>query len=303
MTAQSAPGARPVVVGVDGSDSALGAVRWAAVEAGRRGAPLRLVTAFPWTRDAVVGHPGLGDRYRDELMARAERNVAAARAVAEQAAPTLRTSTATVVGFPIGVLGTEAREAQLLVLGTRGLGGLTGLLVGSVAVGLAAQAACPVVVVRGEDRGPDSTQPVVVGVDGSPNSEAALAFAFDAAAARGVPLVAVHTWADMVFDPQVGALIDWVALEDDQRALLSERLAGWHDKHPEVPLTQLVVRDSAAHRLVELSDAAQLVVVGSRGRANFAGLVLGSVSHAVLHRSRCPVAVVRPDTAAATGSG
>ena len=101
-----------------------------------------------------------------------------------------------LVGFPIGVLAEESRRAQLLVLGSRGLGGLTGLLLGSVAVGLAAQAACPVVVVRGEDRETGAGRPVVVGVDGTPNSEAAIAFAYEAAAARGVPLIAVHTWTD-----------------------------------------------------------------------------------------------------------
>jgi nucleotide-binding universal stress UspA family protein len=302
MTVQSAPGTRPVVVGVDGSDSALAAVRWAAVEADRRAAPLRLVTAFPWTRETVVGNPVLGERYRDELMARAERHIADARVAAERAVPALPVSPATVVGSPIGVLGAEARDAQLLVLGTRGLGGLTGLLVGSVAVGLAAQAACPVVVVRGEDRDPFSPEPVVVGVDGSPNSGAALGFAFDAAADRKVPLVAVHTWADPVFDPQVGALVDWAAVDEDQRALLSQRLAGWTEKYPEVPLTQLVVHDGAGRTLVELSKNAQLVVVGSRGRGNFTGLVLGSVSHAVLHGSRCPVAVVRADTATTPAS-
>jgi nucleotide-binding universal stress UspA family protein len=185
------------------------------------------------------------------------------------------------------------------VLGTRGLGGLTGLLVGSVAVGLAAQAACPVVVVRGVDRDPHSTDPVVLGVDGSPTSEAATAFAFAAAADRKVSLVAVHSWNLTLVDPQVNGLIDWAALAEDERALLSGRLAGWVEKYPEVPVVEVIARDGAAHALVEQSKNAQLVVVGSRGRGNLAGLVLGSVSHAVLHRGHCPVAVVRPDTATA----
>jgi nucleotide-binding universal stress UspA family protein len=95
----------------------------------------------------------------------------------------------------------------------------------------------------------------------------------------------------------VAALIDWNSIAQDQRTVLSDRLAGWDGKYLDVPLTQLVARDGPAHALVEQSEKAQLVVAGSRGRGNFAGLVLGSVSHAVLHASHCPVAIVRPDTA------
>lgn len=297
MTAQPATGVRPVLVGVDGSDSALQAVRWAALEADRRQAPLRLVSAFAWTHDLVVGNSGHGERYREELLARARLQLTDAVTAAERAVPQLMVAGETVVGSPTAVLGAEARWAQLLVLGSRGLGGLGGLLVGSVAVGLAAQAACPVVVVRGENLDGPSPRPVVVGVDGSPNSEAAVAFAFEAAAERGVPLVAVYAWTDSVFDPEMAGLIDWNTIVDDQRAVLAQRLAGWDGKYPDVAVTQLVVKDGPAHALVEQSEKAQLVVVGSRGRGNFTGLVLGSVGHAVLHAGHCPVAVVRPDTA------
>ncbi|HZG90280.1 MAG TPA: universal stress protein, partial [Pseudonocardia sp.] len=221
-----------------------------------------------------------------------------AKAVAAQAEPDLQVSPEVLTGMPVGVLTEQARGAQLLVLGTRGLGGLAGLLVGSVAVGLAAHAACPVVVVRGEVREGRSELPVVVGVDGSPTSEAAVAFAFDAAAGRGVPLVAVHTWAQTAFDAEVAAMIDWDAVARDEQEVLAGRLAGWGQKYPDVEVRPVVARDGAAHALVEQSRTAQLVVVGSRGRGNAAGLLLGSVSHGVLHRSRCPVAVVRPDAVA-----
>jgi nucleotide-binding universal stress UspA family protein len=297
MTAQNALGTRPVVVGVDGSDSALEAVRWAAAEAGHRGAPLRLVTASLWASGRVVDDPAAeGEHFRAELLALAERDLAGARTAAEGIDQTLPVSTETVAGYPIDVLADEARHAQLLVLGTRGLGGLAGLMAGSVAAGLAGRAACPVVVVRGADRDPFSPPPVVLGVDGTEASEAATAFAFEAAAARRVPLIAVHTWSDTVFDPQVGALVDRAAVAADQRALLAERLAGWRRKYPEVAVTELVVQGvRAAHALVEQSERAQLLVVGSRGRRTVTGLVLGSVSHAVLHRSHCPVAVVGPE--------
>ncbi|MBW0092176.1 universal stress protein [Pseudonocardia sp. KRD-184] len=281
---------RPVVAGVDGSEAARRAVEWAAAEASRRGAPLRLVTAFAWASDHVVGHPGLGERYREEMEAVARRDLAAAEALA--AAAHVPVSTELRVGFPIGTLADEARHAQLLVLGSRGRGGVAGLLLGSVSAALATHAECPVVVVREEAPGA-AGGPVVVGIDGSPESEAATAFAFEAAAARGVPLVAVHSWTDLVFDPVAAPLLDWDAIAESERAVLAERLAGWREKFPEVVVEREVVRDLPAHALVERSAAAQLLVVGSRGRGGAASLLLGSVSHGVLHRGRCPVAVVR----------
>jgi nucleotide-binding universal stress UspA family protein len=292
----TAPTVRPIVVGIDGSDSALAAARWAAAEARRRATSLRLVTAFPWTRDVVVGNPALGERYRDEMKAIAEREMAVAMAATEEAAPGVSVAGAVVIGAPIGTLAEEARHAQLLVLGSRGLGGLSGLLVGSVTVALAAKAACPVVVVRGEDRNPPGSAPVVVGVDDSPVSDAAIAFAFETAAARGAPLVAVHAWLEHFYDAQVAILVDAASVEEQVRTTLAHRLAGWAQKYPDVPVTQAVVRDAPAHALVEQSKDAQLVVVGSRGRSNLAGLVLGSVSHALVQHSHCPVAVARPTT-------
>jgi nucleotide-binding universal stress UspA family protein len=282
------------VVGADGSDSALEAVRWAAVEARRRDTDLRVVTAFGWAPDPH--HTGRTERYRRELLERVRRHVLAdATAVAERAVDGLSVSAELEVGPPVGVLHASSCDAQLLVLGSRGLGDLRGLLVGSVGVALAAGAACPVVVVRGEDRHARSPEPVVVGVDGTPTSEAAIAFAFAAAAARRVPLSAVHTFGDLLLDPRAGALINWEALAEDARALLADRLRPWTEKLPDVEVRQVVVRGPAARVLVETSQEAQLVVVGSRGRGNLAGLVLGSAGHAVLHRSHCPVAVVRPD--------
>ncbi|WP_245645944.1 universal stress protein [Pseudonocardia acaciae] len=165
-----------------------------------------------------------------------------------------------------------------------------------MAVSLAAHAACPVVVVRGAERDRSSAElPVLVGVDGSPDSEAAVAFAYEAASVRGVPLVAVHTWSDLMFDSRVSPLIDWEALETGERELLAERLAGWTGKYPDGQVRRLVLRGLAAHALVDRADRAQLLVVGSRGRGHLAGLMFGSVSHAVLHRAPCPVAVVRAD--------
>jgi nucleotide-binding universal stress UspA family protein len=292
-------GRRPIVVGVDGSEPARRAVRWAAQEAARRDLPLRVVTAFEWPHDHALGQVALGAGYREIMLETARRELDDAVQTARTTEPDVEVERQLVVGYPIPVLVAEARLAQLVVIGNRGLGGVTGLLVGSVAIALASHADCPVVLVRGGDESPDPSWPVVVGVDGSPTSEAALAFAYEAAAVRGVPLVAVHTWWDLLVDPALAPLLDWDAIEDDERRLLAERLSGWAEKYPDVQVRRIVERGHAAKALVEQSLRAQLVVVGSRGRGSVAGLLLGSVSHAMLHRAHCPVAVVRPDTGAA----
>ncbi|WP_214401427.1 universal stress protein [Pseudonocardia lacus] len=300
MSARFAPATGPVVVGVDGSDNALTAVRWAAGEARRRRAAVRLVTAYDDGPEHVVGIPALGEQLRHEQRAAARRGLAAAVAAARAAEPDLVVEDELRVGFPVGLLAEEARRAQLLVVGSRGLGGLAGLLVGSVAVGLAGRAPCPVVVVRGEHRETGADRPVVVGVDGTPTSEAAIAFAYEAAAVRGAPLVALHTWAATEYAPGLAPLVEWDPIAAEEEEILAERLAGWGEKYPDVRVRRLVGRDGAARALVDLSADAQLVVVGSRGRGALLGMLLGSVSHAVLHRSHCPVAVVSPETPGAT---
>ena len=287
---------RAVVAGVDGSECGLQAVRWAAAEADRRHLPLRLVAAHAWPAGRLVGDPGLGVDPRAVLRDVVLGHLATAAEAALSVAPQLEVDRVDVTGYAVPVLQGESAHAELVVLGDLGLGGFTGLLIGSVAVALAAHAACPVVVVRGPE--PDYrtplAEPVVVGVDGSPTSEAAVAFAFEAASLRGVPLVAVHAWRDMVVDPTMAPLLDWDALESDEREVLAERMAGWTEKYPDVPVRRLVVRQRAARALVEESGRAQLIVVGSRGRGGVQGMLLGSVSQALLHHAHCPVAVVRP---------
>lgn len=283
---------RPVVAGVDGSKSSLEAARWAAREAQRRRAPLRLVTAVGWVDvPHQYGDPRTGPEVRKALLRQAGSYIADAAQPA--ATPDLEPEQAVLDGFAIPRLLDESRTAQLVVIGDRGLGGVTGLLVGSVAFTLAAQGGCPVVVVRG--RAAAAGAPVVVGVDGTPVSEAALAFAFEAAALRRAPLLAVHAWCDVPLDPITWPWPYGEAVAQAERAELGECLAGWREKYPDVEVQRLVVQDRAARVLVEQSARAQLVVVGSRGRGSVAGLVLGSVSHAVLHRADCPVAIVRTD--------
>jgi nucleotide-binding universal stress UspA family protein len=180
------------------------------------------------------------------------------------------------------------------VLGSRGLGGFSGLVIGSTAVAVAGHAHAPVVVIRADE--PPADGPVVVGVDGTPVGEAAIAFAFAQASARGVDLVAVHAWTDLVVEAAyVGgaAALDFAPLEEQAAETLAERLAGWQEKYPDVHVVREVVRERAARALLRNSEHAQLVVVGTRGRGGFRGLVLGSTSQHLLQHARCPVAVVR----------
>lgn len=137
----------------------------------------------------------------------------------------------------------------------------------------------------------DDTAPVLVGVDGSPASEDATALAFDEASRRGVDLVALHAWSDVVY-PALG--MDWQGYEEEGREVLAQRLAGWQERYPDVRVQRRVVCDQPARWLVDLSDQAQLVVLGSHGRGGFAGLVLGSVASRVAQSAKAPTIVARP---------
>jgi nucleotide-binding universal stress UspA family protein len=287
---------RPVSVGVDGSASAVDAVRWAAREAGRRRVGLRLIAASGWMPvesgdDSMQLEPSA----RDALRQAAELHLDEAATEASAVVPEVPVARVVLTGYPTAVLVAESATARLVVVGDRGLGGFEGLLVGSVAPALAAHAHCPVVVVRGLGGGtpPPEGGPVVVGFDGSPASEAALEFAVEEAVSLGAPLVAVHAWQDIAVGDARGRLLYADSVADEARARLDEGLAPWRAKHPELVIEPVVVRDRPAQALVRCSAGALLVVVGSRGRGPLTGLLLGSVSQAVLHHAASPVAVVR----------
>jgi nucleotide-binding universal stress UspA family protein len=282
----------PVVVGVDGSESALHAVRWAADEARRRRTGLRLVHAH----EIPVGYPpGFVDWHalHVALAAQGRSWLDQARQAVEDIAPGLVADVVEVKAGAVPALLAESAHAALVVLGSRGLGGFTGLLLGSTAVELAAHAHCPVVAVRGPYPGDG---PVVVGIDGTPTGEPAIAFAFAAASARGTGLVAVHTWTDLLLEAAFAgsaAQLDFSVLAEQAEEVLGERLAGWQEKYPDVPVTRHVSRERASRALLRHTEGAGLLVVGSRGRGGFRGLLLGSTSQHMLHHAPCPVAVVR----------
>ncbi|MER7444309.1 universal stress protein [Micromonospora avicenniae] len=283
----------PVVVGVDGSDAALDAVRVAAREAEHRHRPLRIVHAFSWPLTVADLGPAPFAAETAGVRDEAEKFVAQAVAEAGKVTPDVPVTGAVVDGAATPVLLDEARDAALVVLGHRGLGGFAGLLIGSVTVQVSARAQCPVLVVRGEPR---ADGPVVVGVDGSELSIEAVDFAFEEAARRGTSLVAVHAWLDpVVLFPGAVAppVTDLAAYADDERRVLAESVAGHAERYPEVSVRHELVHGSPAQALIEQSRDAQLVVVGAHGRGALGGLLLGSVSHAVLHHTQSPVAIVR----------
>jgi nucleotide-binding universal stress UspA family protein len=282
-----------VVVGADGSAGSLSAIRAAASEAVERGRPLRIVHAFIWPSLGVAVGPAVSGPSDMGMRAFAERILAEAVVEAEKAAPGVHATGALVDGAAAPVLLGESRNAVLLVIGDRGLGGFGSLMLGSVALHTTAHAACPVLVIRGPE---GATGPVVVGVDGSAGSESAVGFAFEEAARRKTGLTAVHAWGVFESGSQKDLLplvYDRDALEGEERRVLSESLAGWAQQYPEVTVRQELVRGRPAAALIERSQNAQLLVTGARGRGGFAGLLLGSVSQSVLHHAGCPVAVVR----------
>ncbi|MDW3848151.1 universal stress protein [Micromonospora sp. BRA006-A] len=266
-----------VVVGVDGSEPSTRAVRLAAREARLRNRPLRVVHGFIWPLLRVPVSAPAGSPPGAGLRNQAEQLVTDAVAVAEAESPGLRVTGEIIDGEAAAVLLGESPTAALVVLGDRGLGGFAALVIGSVAVQVASYADCPVLIARGiaHDGGP-----VVAGVDGSTLSRAAVEFAAETASARGAALRVVHARPRGRDDAE-------------EERVLTGALAGIGDRWPDLPLHTEAVRAKPVAALTAASAEAQLVVVGRQGRGELGGLLLGSVSQGILHRSACPVAVVR----------
>ncbi|MBL6279916.1 universal stress protein [Micromonospora fiedleri] len=273
---------RPVVVGVDGSPPSLVAAEHAAQEAVWRSRPLHLVHGYL--------HPlGYGvpiNPYEMGLPAPSEDG----RKMLEQTAaelvdrwPSLTVEVRQVAGGPGATLVEESRRAELVVVGSRGLGGFAGLLLGSVGTQVAAHGHCPVLVVRPPDRPLPTDGPVLVGVDGSSSAELAVGHAAEEAVRRGGSLLLVHVSGER---------------DVDGEHLLATAAAATRGSHPGLTVEERVITGRKPDEaLIEASGNAALVVVGSRGRGGFAGLLLGSVSQALVHHSRCPVLVAHPHAA------
>ncbi|HWC84058.1 MAG TPA: universal stress protein [Pseudonocardiaceae bacterium] len=289
----------PIVVGVDGSHAAIQAAQWAAAEAAHRSAPLLLVHVVTVPASSYTGGLGLTTGYYEGLEEQGRKFLTETKAQLADAFPGLDVRTALDTGDPVGTLVEHSRGARLLVLGSRGLGGVTGILAGSTAVGMVAYGHCPVAVVRGrtEHQQPPASGPVVVGVDGTRASDTAVELAFEEASIRGAQLVAVHTWVEFSSDSAYAYarqfVRDWSEVEEHEKELLATGLAGWQQKYPDVPVRRVVVRDRPVRQLLAHAADAQLMVVGSRGHGGFAGMLLGSTSQALIYHAPCPLLVVR----------
>ncbi|MDG6105871.1 universal stress protein [Dactylosporangium aurantiacum] len=271
---------RPVIVGVDGSPAAFGAVRWAADIAVRMGRPLRIMHA--------LGVPGPYEEITDEHGLALD-----AATEARHWFPGLHVTTSTWYGEPVRVLREQSRHAELVVVGSRGHGGFHALLVGSVGVHLAGYSHCPVLVVHHAERwaGPEavlpSDRPVVAGADGSPGGQQALELAFREASARKVPLVAVRAWQEPA--SRLARRVNPDRLAADLAADLGQLQA----KDPAVRLEPRVVHGPPVQVLLDAARDALMVVLGARGHGGFAGLRIGGVTQHVLEHAETPVLVAR----------
>ncbi|WP_329241516.1 universal stress protein [Streptomyces sp. NBC_01478] len=295
-----------VMAGVDGSVESLTAAEWAAREALRRGLPLRLVHV--WDR-----HPRPAE---EESESAVQRHVA--RSALRQAqdrvravCPDVRLVNELVEGPAIAELLKAAEDAELLVLGSRGLSGFTGFLVGSVAQGVVARATRPVVLVRAGETAADELLPteynsagprtgyrdVVLAVGLDVPGDAEIEFAFEAARLRGARLRVVHAWQTPVLGLGPGEidLLDDPRRAEERRHLLTGALRLWRDKHPDVEVVATVTKDRPQTALIRAASGAGLLVVGHRVAQRPVGRRTGPVTHAAIHHVDCPVAVVPHD--------
>ncbi|MFE7896844.1 universal stress protein [Streptomyces sp. NPDC057424] len=280
----------PIVAGVDPDPGQRMALAWAADEADRRRLPLLLVLAqnvpTPGYRP-VDGRPSW-EEWNQTLHATGDAVLREAVGFVESRHPRVRVSGMLAEGHPAWVLREQAQNATAIVLGSWHLGALQELFTSAaVTLPLIAHAPCPVVVVPESEHITQQPPYFVVGVDGSPRSAAAVDFAFEEAALRGAVLRALYVW----HAPPLGVLDEDAAVQDCRR-LLSETVAGRTTAHPEVELHHEVVRGHPVQILAKASEHALGLVVGTRGRGGFTGMVLGSVSQGVLHHAHCPVITV-----------
>ena len=280
-----------VVVGVDGSASGDCALRWAVGEAQRTRQPLQVVHALE-TEPVLTSRQQLGTK---ATPASSDSVLTAALGLVRTMAPQLPATAHSVTGFAAATLIAASKIAGTIVVGSRGRGALPSALLGSVSQQVAIHSSSVVVVVR-ENGAQGRPGRVVVGVDGSEASQPALAYGFAYASSTGSSLTAVHTWwwepleGVSLGEPWIG---DWTQITNQEETLVSELLAGYVQQYPDVPVRSHVVRGDPVVELLEQSKDATLLVVGSRGRGGFMGLLLGSVSRRILKRAKAPVAVVR----------
>jgi nucleotide-binding universal stress UspA family protein len=286
---------RDIVIGVDGSLGSQNAVRWGLDLAESRRAPVRLVHAFdPSMHDQRIDFSPVGDV--GDALAAVQRLLDATYESARLAHPDL-TITADLVDEGAAAALTEAsHEVDAIVIGAHGVHGFSTLVAGCTTMNVATHARCTVIAVPTDEEHAFAGRGIVVGVDGSKLSETAIGYAFRQAAETRDRLTAVHAWTDPLTPNELGwtmsTLYDPVAYARDQEILLAESLAGWAEKYPEVPVIRRVLHEQPVRALASVASNARLLVVGCRGLGVMRSMLLGSVSHGVLHLASCPVAVV-----------
>ena len=303
MSIAAIPG---TVVGIDGSADGEAALRWAVADALLRRQQITLVHVVS---PLVGGFSGIGmptpvlpedlnewqQAHGRHLLENAARM---ARAIAGD--QELQINTKTPFGAVVPTLVELSTRADMMVLGSRGLGSFSRVLLGSVSTALVHHAHCPVVLVHAEAPAVPANAPILLGTDGSVGSVPAIELAFQQASCRHAELVVLHACSDAEV-PRVTPT-PWWAEDADAEHRLTQFLLPYRERYPEVEVRYCIVRDHPARHLVEESESAQMVVVGSRGRGGLAGMLLGSVSSAVVHAAITPVIVARRDATHATSS-
>lgn len=288
----------PIVVGVDGSDTSLAAVRLGARQAALHRRPLVLLHALESTFVAATSDRRMdGLPYSQRVLADAL--LAEAVAAAREIAPNNEIRADVATSTPAAALVRASDGAAAIVVGTHRHDRVSGLLGGSTAIQVATHAACPVLISRGQAT---TGGEITLGIDGSPRSESAIAFAFEAASLTGTPLHAVHAWHHPIArgpGDSLPLLYMDADVEAQESRLLAESISGWGEKYPDVDVRRSLVRGTAAHVLLDASTEASLLVVGARGLGGFAELLLGSVGLTLMRRSTCPIAIVRPGVSVA----
>jgi nucleotide-binding universal stress UspA family protein len=286
-----------VVIGFDDSEHTAPSVAHAVREAQIREAPLLLVHAYRWIPQVALGVP----MDTDPASQGAARG--ASTTLLEDAAERLRdeypgldVQTAPVEGDPPRALAEASREASLLVVGGRGSGGFTGLLLGSVALRVLPMAECPVMVVRGDPAPANGRIMVGVDLDAAGGSRDLLEFAFNEAILRDAGVYAIHVWEDAAYFYPTGApgqRDHLAAVEAERLQRLDAVLEPWEQKYPGVMVSRQVFPGSAGKMLVESTRLVDALVVGGRARTEgHAGMRIGALTHTVLHHAHCPVIVV-----------
>ncbi|UNQ37617.1 universal stress protein [Prescottella equi] len=293
-----------VVAAVDGSPSSFDALRWAARLARRRTAALHVVHVLPspgvYLSEAAVL---IQAQFTEKLESDSEGMLRRAREVVSAEFADVDSTFAQYPGPPAATLLDLSARAGLLVLGATGAGTVGAMLVGSTGQRVANHARCPVLVCRGGAPAATDDRPIVVGVDGSELSIRAVGVAYEYAAVLGARLVAVHAWGPARTVQRYGAfrLVDWSAVEAEERALVAESLSGHSAAWPDVPVETVLEQNSAGRTLLEYAGRARFVVVGSRGRSRITGALLGSTSQNLLHHAPCPVMICRGERSSSDG--